>query len=320
MISINKINKIDKLCTNLDIVDDVNQLRFDSFIYTQNFKTTIHNKNVIIHISDQINIILNITEKIGEGMFSNIYKLVDSKNKIVAALKVEKLENPIEHEISELLNKNKCNLLKVKYIGKHNFNQYIYNCYIMELANGDLNKLSNFYMDNIDKKQTLQFFRDIVEELRIQLLCLLEISNYKYVYTDVKLNNILYMCKMPQQYIKIFLGDLGSAVPDGNGAYIASFPPWEYKDNTEKGVLNLTTNTEKEKTLSWLIGILLLSFVSKDNVIDYYYANLDKMDSDIHRKKVKHFIIQTYGPQFAYYLSLNPKIREDIKNPLPNII
>ena len=95
---------------------------------------------------------------------------------------------PIEREISQLLRNSSCNLLKVKYIGNKP-NEYNY--YLMELANGNLTHLPLFY--NIKEKniKTLNFYRNIVEEIRKQVVCLLEKSKYEYVYTDIKLENIL---------------------------------------------------------------------------------------------------------------------------------
>ena len=316
---------LNKLSQNLDKIDEQNQIKFDT-IYNKNVNININittiDKNIIIkNIDDLGEVNFTIEKHIGYGTFSNVYKVIDTNLNIVAGLKVEKLIEPdiSEKDISELLNQSSCNLLKVKYIGKTTSKL---NVYLMELADGDLRNLPVFYIDNPENtKITLNFYRNIVEEIRKQMVFLLKKSDYKYVYTDIKLANILYKC-INENTIRIFLGDLGSAVPIQDNYYIATYPPWEYinseEKSQEKGVLKLSNQQDKEYTISWMLGILLLSFVYP-NITSYAYCNLHDIDIYTHNKIVKHFINKLYGPSFVYYLNANKQIRTNIYNPLPDI-
>ena len=263
---------------------------------------------------------------IGKGSFGQIYKLYNKDFKVEFGLKIETF--PTEKDISKFLYNKSCNLLKVKYIGE-NFDSYpsypsypLGHFYLMELADGDLVSLAdNFRKCNkknkYDLKKSTTFFRDVAEEIRKQMVCLLKESNYKYVYVDIKLENILYKCIKGENKVKIFLGDLGSAVPNDPtfSDYTYSYKPAEYEN--KKFILD--TNDKKEQTLSWMIGVILLSFID----INYVNNNLPPTESRIQyetiKKNVYGMLSENYGKQFASYLDSDPTKRPNIFEDLPKI-
>ena len=317
------------ICKDYQKIDTNKQKMFEDYIFDKTFNLEnitvmmINNNSLIIQINKDNNIYeFEIIKEIAEGTFGKIYKLYCEEFNVVLALKVEKAADddkikPIEEDISKFLIENSCNLLKVKYIGKNSS----LHLYLMELANGDLNHLKIFYKQNCREKnnyKTLKFYRDIAEEIRKQMVCLLLNSGYQYVYTDIKLDNILYRC-INKNTIRIFLGDLGSAVPDeDHNEYAATFPPWEYRNN--KGILEFDINKQKKQTLSWMIGIILLSFVYNDDIYkNYNSSNLYMLNESKHNRIITRYISNIYGEIFSAYLNVNPEKRPDIFKPLPPI-
>ena len=309
------------VCENTHIVNKKNQKKMDKYIFSDSFNPGIN--DVILNIPEKtLNIMIKekqyefiMVGSIGKGTYGEVYKLVNKKLNIAFGLKIQ--DENTEKEISDFLNKKSCNLLKVKYIATTTCGSIMY---LMELANGDLTKLKKFYQkcNPNQTKKTLTFYRDVAEEIRNQIVCLLENSNYQYVYIDIKLANILYKCIQDEKnknIIRIFLGDLGSAVPfkdeNNNILYVSTFIPWEYRKN--KGFLNFKTDKDKEKALSWMIGILLLSFIN-DHMYTLNHINISKIKNiDIFKQQIH----DSYGSSFSAYLDKNPRNRPDIKLPLP---
>ena len=320
------------ICKDDQNINGNNQKILEDYIFDKTFnlknkKVIIDNSLIKINMDDNI-YKFKIINHIAEGSFGKIYKLYCEEFNVVLALKVEresqddKIE-PLEKDISEFLIENSCNLLKVKYIGKKKMEESEINLYLMELANGDLNHLKIFYKKHCIQKnlyETLKFYRDVAEEIRNQIVCLLKKSSYKYVYTDIKLENILYRCiqEKNKNKIRIFLGDLGSAVPDEDNEYTATYPPWEYRNNKTQGFLNFKNSKQKENTLSWMIGIILLSFVY-DDINIFVYDELDKLTELEHNDIITLYISNIYGEIFFDYLNVNPDQRPDINIPLPLI-
>ena len=320
-------------CINKDSKQPINpneQKNFDKRVFskTNNTLTFTLTKKGLTEEKFIIKIKINGGEEyiftstlIGKGSFGKIYKLYNKKFKVEFGLKIE--EEPTEKNISEFLDDKSCNLLKVKYIGyESSLGQHFY---LMELADGNLNSLADkFHACNIKKKYDLSlsrtFFRDVAEEIRKQMVCLLKESNYEYVYVDIKLENILYKCikgeNKGENKVKIFLGDLGSAVSYFPGFFVHTFMPIEY---TDIHFFKLDTNYKKEQTLSWMIGIILLSFINSKLA----YANLSaktisKLTQD-NFNKVYTMLYNNYGKELASYLNPDPTKRPNIFETLPVI-
>ena len=196
-------------------------------------------------------------------------------------------------------------------------------------------------IDQID--QTLTFYRDVAEEIRKQIVCLLENSKYKneysnksengkyrYVYTDINLENIFYRCiqnEKNENTIRIFLGDLRSADPEAVNSYINNnnrynkytFLPFEYSYSQSSDIyfgLTFKSDQSKKLFLSWMIGILLLSFI--DGNINIYRKNINQVTDEDHNKNYKK-LEKTYGKKLAEYLNSDPEKRPDINSSLPEI-
>ena len=254
-----------------------NQKIADDFIFSEQFKS-----NMVSFVNQQqIRIIINgenydfdIMKKIGSGAFGTVKKIVDKKHKIVFAVKYTLSQE--EKNIAEELNKTNCNALRMKMIGK-NENKYVY---VMELADGDL---IHWYKkkQNISIKNKLE----IVEEIRKQIVCIFSYNN-EFVYSDLKMENILYKCEQNKE--RFIIGDLGSAVPIFN-EYITTYPAWELRYNRA-----LYNKKMKVATLAWQIGILLLLLIdpNDDPLLDRLYA--------LH-KETPEFIFKVIAKINSYY-------------------
>ena len=346
-----KLNTNCSVCNDkTNTINDENQKAFDDLVYKKDSELTIdiNSDDVSITINSGKPIKFKKGNELGSGSFGSVFKLTSAEpeespyHNIAAALKIEKNEVATEQEISEFLLENDCNTLKVKYIktDKNEKNtRYNLHYYIMELANGDLTNLYSFYSencgnsidDNSDHKytsETVKLYRDIVEEIRKQVACLLLKSNYKYVYNDLKFENILFSCSKDNTNIKVMLGDLGSTYVYGKYGFVHTYMPIEYYHKFKENKKYTETETEeekKQKKLSWLIGILLLNFSDKDYCEIYKSEKLDEDDGYVNYiiKKSDNLILPTitriFGEGFSSYLNINPRERTDIFKELPEI-
>lgn len=151
----------------------------------------------------------------------------------------------------------------------------------MNPMKGDLNQLvgviDELYINDIKRVKL-----NIAREIKKQIACLFELNN-NYVYTDLKLANVLYDCSSDVDNIRIHLGDLGGAVMDNNNVYISTYPPYEYIKRRSKGngYLYLSNNTEgKKQTLAWQMGIVLLSLIGSDSDSLLYNLQYNRITKD----------------------------------------
>ena len=75
---------------------------------------------------------------------------------------------------------------------------------------------------------------------------------------------------------------------------------------------------EKKQTLSWMIGILLLSFIDSNYILNFNLShyNINNLTQDKYQT-IYTIIYTTYGPDLALYLHADPTQRPDILKPLP---
>jgi|LakMenE01Jun11ns_1017448.scaffolds.fasta_scaffold9959251_4 serine/threonine protein kinase len=323
-----------------------NQNRLDAYLFGPTYNPadiTINNKGdrCLINIGNQGPKIstnpncymFSMSDRLGSGSYGTVVKYIDTNKRVAFAIKFTSSNE--EEEISNALNNSNCNTLKVRHSGKNwtvasSISKFSNFSYFMELADGDL---SGFLMDNNitpELKNNPKIFLDIAETIRNQLICLFRLDN-KYVYTDIKLGNILYKCD-ENNVIHFMLGDLGSAVPSASGDYAATYPPV----NFSTGLFKLKTMREKESTLAWQMGILLLllfpfyMFSTRAQVIKYKNENTDKLTwgsiktvnaSDIEKFKVNLDQLENglyaetalkspNSPLFRTYIDSNLSIRE----------
>jgi hypothetical protein len=168
----------------------------------------------------------------------------------------------------------------------------------------------------------------IVENVRKQILCLLEETQDVGVYTDMKLANILFT-QNDSGKLEIKVGDLGSIMPNAEGKYIATYPCYPETGST----VSLTTPKEKEQCLAWQLGVLTAELLGID-VSRLWWgvirSHKDKEDFGRTVKQIQDEIIQKINailPQntdinpgaYAAYLNMDPKERPSISEPLPDL-
>lgn len=217
----NKIKSYFYECTK-DIIDiDLNKIFIEKnndekkkLSFQENDKIiTINNK--IIYIDNENRIELLNIKKIGEGSFSNVYKISSANNKISFILKNLKDKNDPEIKILNALESNQinCNILKAKVISldikinninkdrkiKEKSKKFI----LAELYNNNLTKLD---LTTLEYYTKLDIFKQILDDINCLFI-------KKFYYTDIKPENILYKC-LSNNTIKVVLGDIGGINKD----------------------------------------------------------------------------------------------------------
>jgi len=253
------------------------------------------------------NIPLNVIEFISKGAFgsvlkySNITKLPDNwvelsnnmggtyyKNNITneevsvrprnvqdkyyeVAVKTYNNNNDPELKIVELLGDSigMCNTVNTRILSVSNYiHRFIYNILgkskkniaIMDIMDGTL----QYFKENT--KLNINEIKSVIYNISMNLICLLP----EYIYTDIKLQNILYKCYKYNDdmgKIKIILGDLGSICLNGH-TNTCTYPPPESIIDPAKTICS-------ESTMVWDIGVIFLDLIGyKVNKFFYWNSNI----------------------------------------------
>ena len=270
---------------------------------------------------NNVKYIFKVVKKLGQGALGSVYLYYDDVNQVSLAIKYTFDRD--EELISNALLKSGCDVLRVRGLGLLN-SRYLY---IMEQAEGDLISLFN----NLKKPVSKNFVLNIAEQVRRQILCIGRLHS-SFLYADVKLQNVLYKCDDPANLngIRVFLGDLGSAVPNsyenGNPIYPTTYLPLPNK-------LLVRNNNKKDKLdwISWQLGALLLQmskylYINPDQVLkltnlsnSIYWGNIVDLKPSEFPKivgPIQSALKNTYGAGFEDYFSL--KSRADPNKPIIN--
>lgn len=331
-----------KICDRSRI-NQQNQDLFEDYIFNDELIVdTIEIKRNIINIELNIDsdIYRNIQpnaeylkfyeiKRLGGGSYGNIFLYYNFDYNIEFALKKEKLtenhaNNPIEEKISNLLNEegNDCNTIKVKFIKQDRTNSY----YILNKLEGDLSflvkKLNKFGIDNF---QIIEIKLNIAEQVRKQVVCLYELDN-DFVYTDLKLPNVLYGCpdKDNLNELKIHLGDLGSVMKNVSGNYVSTYLPYEFAESG--GVIQFEDDNHNQVNgfLAWLIGLVLLDLIGSeesDNLLSVCsWSNITDVSEEYFEILANQMgdLVEDYyeSPNLGLYFNFNSDDRPDIADSL----
>ena len=263
-------------------------------------------------------------KQLGKGSYGVIYLLKDRLQNVYLALKCT--DSDEEVAISQLLLESGCQVLREQQVGKpiHDPLQnksWNYN-FFMELAEGTLVEYLPLLLNTRpdlagNDPERHRHLLEVGESIRLQMLCLYNLND-NLVYTDARLENVLFKCDNPEELnsVRFLLGDLGSAVRDSvSGLYIASYVPYEFKDTN--GQFPLNTRAEKEAVLAWGLGILLLGFLAHGTV-EYRRMAYDQIQllTRVQYMFMYNQLENAFGPDVATLLQLNPGTRRSIFSPL----
>lgn len=251
----------------------------------------------------QIN--LKPLELLGKGTFGKVYLFGDNKKNVYFNIKIEIIFKKYEVYDGKISNIScefgeTCHLLRIKQIHQHwnETNNCGYNVYLMDKFDGDLTRFTSqpnkrpngIITGGFSKKSNILFFAEneedkarriimIAEIVRKSIYCLYLKSNKKFIYCDVKLANILFNFPYKNEkdynvlsFMKIYIGDLGGAVPNelpnGIKSFATTYPPPDIKPPLNNGGLILLDsnkpyiwNKNARSTLSWQIGIIIISLI-----------------------------------------------------------
>ena len=108
----------------------------------------------------------------------------------------------------------------------------------------------------------------IVEEVRKQVVCLLNSrADHRYVYTDMKMANVMFRRDPGTGDVTIKVGDLGSMTPDEDGDYVLSIPclpdggAWQ----------SFATLADKQQCLAFQLGMLLAALLGL-NIAQFWHS------------------------------------------------
>ena len=265
---------------------------------------------------------------IGEGSFGTVYSLTDSISMTSLAIKFG--ESSDEVSIADELNRKipHCECLRVKAVGKELASPegklYPYG-YFMELADGTLyeffTNIQQVYPHlKTNKDEWKNVLLGVGETVRKQMLCIYNMNN-DYVYTDLKMANVLFKCRDPNNLsqVAIILGDLGSAVPDDIGSHVSTYPPYEHR--IDKRMIGLN-NFEKEAVMAWGLGVLLLSFIIDRRKLEQsnlfhklFYGQIATL-SLYELNQLQRYMSNMYGSDIANLINQDPNSRRSIRIPL----
>ena len=268
--------------------------------------------------TDEIQYVLTFEKLLGEGSYGRVYKVKISEkysdNEYFLALKVDKGDS--EYKLSKDLFM-KCDTIQNKFFYKSD----PYYMYLMTLADGDLSDYKNKYLSKMTPYKAHKYILTIVEEIRKQLLCLLDNG---YVYTDMKPENCLY--KMINDKPKFIIGDIGGAAMDSEGEQASTYIPYEHiNEGTGWTKIRDMSMKEKEDFLVWEIGIMLYTLspkVSDDNKCKFNTAHFLYFSNPCDKKYDKLLIRASqnlekwYGEFYKDYLDPNPNNRPCIRDKL----
>jgi len=247
---------------------------------------------MIINVYNSIQFTLEYEKDLGEGTFGAVKLYHDKNNKVSLAVKFAK--NNKEATIADALNQSNCRAVRMKQIqlpptmdvfGDYNA------VFLMELADKSYSNILTMirqYQVHPDEFVIKRLLFDL-EQIRQQMICLYTQVNSRYIYMDLKPDNVLYKCEYPKQPNRytVFLGDLGSAVPDIKPQglyYTATYLPYELVVSGPRLVSFDVTIKEVEGYLAWELGVLLLRLAYE---LD---RNLPRASFVVPKKEVFEFI------------------------------
>ena len=304
----NTLNTDGIFCYNNDYMDMKNQKILDDILFKKRDLSYVKKVGQKITIknptsSEDFEFMISSNQKLGSGAYSTVYKLYDDKQHVQLALKEETNKFPSEQEISEILFENHCGAINEIYFKTENDVHY----YFMSLAQGGTLEELKERTQNWTAQKKKQLYKSIVEKIRQQVLCLFKNG---YVYTDFKLLNILVDCN---NGLKIFLGDLGSAIPNEDNNQVATYPPPDVIFNVtengkiQRGIFRVLDN-QKEGITTWGLGIILYSLMKSSTNCFVFSKTLN---ADKHQESIQE-MNAFYGKGYGEYLNFHAENRPSI--------
>lgn len=258
---------------------------------------------------------------LGEGTYGTVvqYNMTDGKSYAVKIEnrwglkendkgKDERVEVPTELGVTEFLRNVECGQMSARVIGTTR--NYAYS--LLELMDGNLagNALQT-YARTYRLKPNMAAIH-IVEEVRKQVVCLLNKSENRYVYTDMKVENVMFRATPGQVEIKV--GDFGSMDMGPEGEYVMTIPCLPSGEPYQK----LETLQEKQQCLAFQLGMLLARLlVREDDVLEFYFVeDIEERRSKIDslRSKLRNALPSWFG-HLADLIHSEPYVRPDITRP-----
>ena len=225
----------------------------------------------IVFIKNNLKIRYDFAKKLGSGSYGTVSKYViypQDKKKVDEAIyqiavKFDKGDNDESKLIRDMMDKKMdCNVLLARKIDNYtgDADSDINFIYVMNLMDGSLNEWLN--KTNGTTTVLLNVLDKIIKSLYNQMTCLKKIDN-RYIFTDLKPENIGVILDEKGNLEDIRLIDLGSAIPDTDGFYVGTFPCCDF--NTP--YFTLDDNHEKNRCIiTVLIFLQIIILESRLNL------------------------------------------------------
>lgn len=229
----------------------------------------------------------NIVNETAKHIKFEFYKIINQgsygvvclyKNSINEAFVIKK--GKIDSDINIINYLKKLNICLFSYVNS----KYISNFLIMEYMDGNLRDIVSKTKFNINL--SFEQIIDIISILIYDFICL---TQNKLIYTDIKLENILYRCNNDNTF-SVILADIGSIINmnlDNKDSALATYPPANRIIKSDDNIKNGIFYNPNEKDVVWGVGIIILDLM-KINVFKYkydktekYYQKLNNLQKDI---------------------------------------
>ena len=190
-------------------------------------------------------------------------------------------------------------VIPIRSVNDQNGNPFI----VMQQANGEVKKL------DMDERLKIKFIIYITRIVKC-------FYNHKFVYPDLKLENMLYRCS--GEKIEFFLGDIGSFAPlgsnskkDGMTTSFSFVPPeYAYGDDKIRKADKQSALYTLGATIADIYGLADDIYYADNNGNDYTSAELKKVQIPKFHKKIKASNIPMEVKEIILaFTSISPKKR-----------
>ncbi len=193
-------------------------------------------------------VLYHLKKLLGRGTHGSVYKYECEEYPRSFALKITGEDESLVTRHIRRFRPDGCNQIRLRKVHTHQqggSSQTFY--FAMPLMDGDLGQLLREF--NLTRQVKFQ----VLEEIRQQVVCLLEITGIPYM--DLKPENVMYR-RLNSGELCVSVSDLGSLLQLKGQCPKTTFPPPWYGAACNAAKSRL----DKQRLLSWAVGVMVVAF------------------------------------------------------------